>query len=123
MFDFIFFVKTFAITIGLVALMQIKAGNETLETKATAWIRSSAVTEPMQSVATGGAKALRDSTLWVKNKVRRNVDRLFGSGSGERSSRQPTGVFKRSQAYEKQREQQHDQESALKKVADDVEAE
>lgn len=69
MFDFFFFVKSILVAILLVALLQIKVGDSTLETRTTNFIQASGVIMPLQSVADGGVKAFRDSVNWVAREI------------------------------------------------------
>lgn len=61
----IFFVlKCLVFTVVLVILMQIRIGGTTLEEKALHWTHNSSVMQPIQQVADGSVKALREG--WKK---------------------------------------------------------
>ena len=70
MMDFFFFVKTFALTVLIVLLMQIQVGGKSVESHALGWVQSSAVVSPLNSVAGGGAKLVRDVTRAVSASLR-----------------------------------------------------
>lgn len=75
MMDFLFFVKTFVLTIAIVLVMQIQVGQQTIETHAMGWVQNSAVTAPLNGVARGAAKAFRDVTTYVSSKVKKNTQK------------------------------------------------
>jgi hypothetical protein len=73
MMDIFFFLKTLALTLIVVLLMQIQIGGKTIETRAVGWIQSSMIVSPLQEVAQGGAKLARDLTHKVAQKIHKNV--------------------------------------------------
>ncbi len=72
MMDFLFFIKTFFLTIAIVLVMQIQVGDHSLESHAMGWVQSSAVVAPLNMVAKGAAKLVRDFTQTVSISVKRN---------------------------------------------------
>lgn len=70
MMDFLFFVKTFALTLVIVLVMQIQVGNKSIENHALGFVQSSTVVSPLNSVAAGGAKLIRDTTRAISASIR-----------------------------------------------------
>lgn len=62
--DLFFFLKCLFLTVVLVVLMQIRIGEYTLEDRFLNWAHESAIVTPLQDVAHGGAKVLRNT--WRK---------------------------------------------------------
>lgn len=60
MFQLISILKSLAVTIVIVLLLQIKVGNDTLEDRAVFWFRSSPTVQPLQTVVNGGVKFVRN---------------------------------------------------------------
>lgn len=95
MMDFLFFVKTFILTVAIVLVMQIQVGNNTLESHAMTWVQSSSVAAPLNSVARGAAKMFHDVTAKIWHGVHQNVEKkekkeakgFFPSFSWTRSSK------------------------------------
>ena len=75
MMDFLFFVKTFVLTIAIVLVMQIQVGNRSLETHALGWVQSSDVVGPLQGVARGAAKLTHDFTHKLSDVIHDNVSK------------------------------------------------
>ena len=73
MIDFLFFVKTFFLTIAIVLIMQIQVGSGTIETHAMSFVQSSSITAPLNMVAKGAAKMIRDVTTSISSKVKQNT--------------------------------------------------
>ncbi len=73
MMDFLFFVKTFVLTVAVVVVMQIQVGEKSLETHAMSWVQSSTVAQPLNNVAKGAAKLARDVTQTISSKVKKNT--------------------------------------------------
>ncbi|HMN68557.1 MAG TPA: hypothetical protein PKC28_08455 [Bdellovibrionales bacterium] len=71
MMDFMFFVKTLALTVAVVLVMQIEIGHRSIETHAMSWVQSSAIVAPLNTVAAGGAKLVRDTTKLITAKLSR----------------------------------------------------
>jgi hypothetical protein len=150
MFDFLFFIKTLLVTLLLVSMMQIKVGDQTIETRATMWIRSPAVTGTFGKTAQGGAKAVRDAGGWLKSQLHAQMGKWFGkdSGSGKDSAAgsesaagsasesewgSDTGSNAKSNSKSKsgfrwvsemsEQRRREKQESATKKVAEEIKSE
>ena len=73
MIDFLFFVKTFILTVAIVLVMQIQVGDHSLENHTMGWVQSSAVAGPLNTVARGAAKLVHDITAKVWQGVHHNV--------------------------------------------------
>lgn len=56
-----FFLKTAFLTFVLVTLLQIRWGTKTLETHATQWFVGSSLVQPLQEVADGAGKLVRNT--------------------------------------------------------------
>jgi hypothetical protein len=69
MMDFMFFVKTFLATLAVILLMQIKVGEKSVEAHTLGFVQSSSVTLPLNSVAEGGAKMVRDLVARVQKSI------------------------------------------------------
>lgn len=73
MMDFLFFVKTFFLTIAIVLIMQIQVGSASIESHAMSFVQSSAVVGPLNTVAKGAAKMIRDVTHTISAEVKKNT--------------------------------------------------
>jgi uncharacterized metal-binding protein len=73
MMDFLFFVKTFFLTVAVVVLMQVNIGEKSLESHAMTFVQSSAIVAPLNGVAKGAAKLARDITQTVSSKIKKNT--------------------------------------------------
>ena len=71
--DFLFFVKTFLLTVAVVVMMQIKVSEKSIESHAMSWVQSSAVVAPLNGVAKGAAKMARDLTAMISAKIKSNT--------------------------------------------------
>lgn len=86
MSEFIFVVKSLILTVLLVVFMQVKVGNSSLEGYSQAWLQRSSVSIYIQSVAAGGALALKNLFFSVKNGVTGTVD-SYRQGSKDQAGR------------------------------------
>jgi hypothetical protein len=75
MMDFLFFVKTFALTIAIVMVMQIPVGEQSLETHALGWVQHSSVVNPVRAVAHGAAKVVHDLGHKITDAIHDNVSK------------------------------------------------
>jgi hypothetical protein len=73
MMDFLFFVKTFILTVVAVVVMQIQIGGKSVESHAMNWVQSSAIVAPLNGVAKGAAKMARDLTTTISAKIKQNT--------------------------------------------------
>lgn len=73
MMDFLFFIKTFVLTIAVVLFMQIEIGSKSIESHAMGWVQSSAVVAPLHEVARGGSRVVQDFIRKVSSSVQKNV--------------------------------------------------
>ena len=75
MSEFIFFVKTFVLTIAIVLVMQIQVGERSLEVHAMSWVQSSAITTPLNGVKRGAAKMVHDLSHRISETIHNNVSK------------------------------------------------
>lgn len=68
--DLFFVLKTFILTVAVILAMQVQLGERTIESHAQQWIESSAVVAPLNAVAKGAAKMIRDARVRIENKFR-----------------------------------------------------
>ncbi len=73
MMDFLFFVKTFILTVAIVLVMQIQVGDHSLENHAMGWVQSSAITSPLNDAAKGAGKLFHELTAKLHSGVHHNV--------------------------------------------------
>ncbi len=73
MIDFMFFVKTFLLTLVVVLAMQVRIGERSVEQHAVSFVQSSAVTMPLNQAAGGAAKLVKDLTQKISNSIHKNV--------------------------------------------------
>lgn len=120
MFDFLFFIKTLLASLLVVAFLQIKIGETTMEEHATDWIRTSVLTMPLQGVAAGGVQIIRDSTRWVSRQVQTKTKSLFGAKPESPGERVQSLKVERSEKY---RERSEAQQTAIQKLTNETKAE
>lgn len=75
MMDFLFFIKTFILTVAIVLVMQIQVGDRTLETHAMSWVQSSAVVAPLHGVARGAARVIHDISDQTHEFIHNNISK------------------------------------------------
>ena len=74
MLNFLFILKTFALTILIVFLLQLEVdGSYTVEDKAMFWLQDSAVVQPLRNTATGAVKFADDGLSFVKKQFKQSV--------------------------------------------------
>lgn len=81
-----FVVKCLVFTMLLVVLMQVKVGKASVESYSHHWLRTSAVSQYIQSTAAGGAMALRSLGISLKNAVNNTVNG-YQEGSHQKAVR------------------------------------
>jgi hypothetical protein len=81
-----FVLKCFFFTMILIVLMQVKIGGAPIEGYCYRWLQRSTVSQYIQSVAAGGAMALRNLGHTVKEGVSSTVDG-FQQGAHEKAVR------------------------------------
>lgn len=74
MSELMFIVKSLVMTFLLTVLMQVKVGDSSLERQAQWYLQRSPVSIYVQSVAAGGALALRNLYVSVKSGVMESAD-------------------------------------------------
>lgn len=60
MIDLMFFIKTLALALLIVMAMQIRIGEQSIETHTLDWVQTASVVEPLNGVARGTAKLVHD---------------------------------------------------------------
>lgn len=86
MSEFMFVVKCFVFTAIVVVMMQLKVGGVTVEAYSFHWLRKSNISLYIQSVAAGGAMAIRNLGGTVKNGVTGTVN-SYQQGASEQAHR------------------------------------
>lgn len=81
-----FILKCFAFTALMVVLMQVKVGGDSIEFYTFKWLRTSTVSQYIQSAAAGGAMALRNLGRSVGDGIASTVDG-FQEGAHEKAVR------------------------------------
>lgn len=81
-----FVLKCFACTALLIVLMQVKVGGVSVETHSFRWLRTSTVSQYIQSTAAGGAMALRNLGFSLKEGIASTVEG-FQEGAHEKAIR------------------------------------
>jgi len=74
MSELVFVLKSFIIAAVLIVAMQVKVGNSSLESYSQWWLQKSSFSLYIQSVAAGGALALKNLATGVKSTVTGTVD-------------------------------------------------
>ena len=75
MSEITFFLKTFVLTVAIVLVMQIQVGEASLETHTMSWVQTSAIVAPINAVADGGAKVVRDFITYIHSKLDKKKDK------------------------------------------------
>lgn len=81
-----FVVKCLVFTMLFVVLMQVKVGRTSIENYSFHWLRTSTVSQYIQSAAAGGAMALRNLGVSLKNAVNNTVNG-YQEGSHQKAVR------------------------------------
>ncbi len=69
MSELMFVLKSFLLTVIFVIALQVKVGNSSLEQHSQRWLQKSSVSLYVQSVASGGALALRNLFFSAKSSL------------------------------------------------------
>jgi hypothetical protein len=85
MSEFMFVVKCFVFTAILVVMMQLRVGGSTIEAHSFHWLRRSSVSQYIQSVAAGGAMAIRSAGNSVRDAASEPVNG-FKQGASEQQA-------------------------------------
>jgi hypothetical protein len=111
--DLFFVIKTLAVTVALVVLMQIKVGTRTVEQHSLAWIHQSAFVEQLQEVAAGAVKAGRKGVAAVSG--------MLGIKTARVEEQTILGLkIKRSEAYSRQKEREEARDRELEKIGSEA---
>lgn len=101
MTDFFFVIKCLVFTVILVFAMQIKIGNETIESQSMTWLHESSAVHSLQLVADGAIKSVRHGLNWASN----YFDTKIGANDKKRpGSRLQNLAVKRSDVVEREQE-------------------
>lgn len=87
MSELMFVLKSFIITVVLVVAMQVKVGNSSLESYSQWWLQKSSVSIYIQSVAAGGALALKNLVTGVKSSVTGTIDSYRQGSKSQQAGR------------------------------------
>lgn len=107
MAEVMFVVKSFVIALVVVAGLQMRLGQKSLETHAFEMIRSTAQATGLEKIAQGGA-------LFIKNagqSVSGFVSKTFGHGSETQQAGRLNLNLKRSEAYNREQAEKENEES------------
>lgn len=102
MLDFMFFVKTLALTFLLMVALQTRVGEGTIEDHAMNFVRTSALTQPLHRIASSGAQVIRTSTNWLAKQVNQRL-RKPGAQEAALGGRGENFQFKRSEGFERKK--------------------
>ncbi|MCK6598228.1 MAG: hypothetical protein L6Q37_07670 [Bdellovibrionaceae bacterium] len=80
--DILFVIKTLVLSLLIVAVLQIKVKDVTVESRVTTWFYSSSVPKHIQAAASGGALAIENAFKYSKESLRN----LFSSSSRNSSA-------------------------------------
>ncbi len=69
MSELFFVIKVFLFTVVVMAVMQIKVGDQSLEQRSSHWLRTSSLVDVLNSVSVGASKALNDGYHYIKNSM------------------------------------------------------
>ena len=69
--DVTFFLKLLGLTMVVVALTQLHVGDRSVEAHAMTWVQESALAQPVNGVASGAARMIRDVTGKIHSAVER----------------------------------------------------
>jgi len=86
--DVTFFMKLLGLTIVVVVLSQIHVGDRSVEAHAMTWVQDSAIAQPLNGVANGAARVLRDAT----GKIHAVIDR--NRGKRRNGDKKPSRAFR-----------------------------
>lgn len=81
-----FVLKSLFFTAAIVVLMQVKIGGDSIENQSFHWLQKSGVSQYIQSVAAGGAMALRQGFSSTKHMISNMADG-FHQGSESKAIR------------------------------------
>jgi hypothetical protein len=76
-----FLIRTLAVTLLIVAFMQVRMGQKSLEEHTATFIRTSWLMLPLQSVADAGVKGIKLGTKWATDKFHQRAAKHFGKKS------------------------------------------
>lgn len=93
MMDLMFFLKTLALTIVLVAFLQIRVSGKSIEHHTMQWMQTSALVEPLNDIAQGAAKLVHDITQTAYSRIHKKISKSHSkpSHSSESASSESDG--------------------------------
>jgi hypothetical protein len=83
MFNFLFIIKTFALSLLILMLLQVEVGSVSLETHAMRIVRGSSIVEPLRSASRGGAKLLSEGTAYISEQFNSLVRKALPEDSNK----------------------------------------
>ena len=90
--DVTFFLKLLGLTVVVVLMSQVHVGDRSVEAHAMTWVQDSAIAQPLNGVANGAARMLRD----VTGKIHSAIDRNRGKRrNGDKAPSRPFRWFHR----------------------------
>lgn len=102
--EVMFAVKALVLAIVITVLMQVKAGNSTIETHAQLWIQTSSITQSIQKVSSGAVLAIRNGAKTASG----FVSKTFGKDPSTQKAGRLQFNLERSQQYKKEHPEQED---------------
>ena len=69
MSEMFFVIKVFLFTLVVMAMMQIKIGDQSVEERSQNWLHSSSLVHSLNSVSNGASKAMTDAYHYVEAKL------------------------------------------------------
>lgn len=104
--EVMFVIKGLVIAIVITVLMQVKAGQSTIETHAQLWIQTSSITQSVQKVASGAVLAIRNGAKAGSD----FVSKTFGKDPTTQKAGRLQFDLQRSQQYKKEHPEQDAQD-------------
>jgi hypothetical protein len=98
-----FAIKAFIVSLILIAGMQLKVGNDSIEETAQAWMQNSEIAASLQTVASGAVLMIQNTAKMGKDFVAKTV----GQDSSARAGRLNLDI-KRSTRYEEEQQSKTD---------------
>lgn len=75
--DILFFIKCLVMTFIVVILLQVKIGNMTLEERTKNWAAESSLVAPLEDVAKGGVKGIREAWKSLTGNFSKKIKNQF----------------------------------------------
>lgn len=118
MLDFMFFVKTLALTFLIVIAMQSKWGKHTVEEHTFDFIHSSVIMQPLQRTAASGVHVVQTSMAWLSQQVNQKFRGEKNDGNASFAGRASSFQWTRSEKA-KSLDEAAERKSAKKSARDE----